>query len=226
VAHALLPGSPVSRPFCVALAVCALVAGCSTFKEPGPPKEPPAAPASENTIHLGAVSGKLHGDAFTVKTARYYVDARPGFEKIDIQLIAADAPSTCARLFEGKPASLWLRRRGTTKLVAETSTTSVADGGAWDVHYQVSDDGHWFGVGEANALVVLGEPGPDMKVKGVLWACFRDEAGSCVQGEFLASPCTLSIDEPVRGTAAMERPLPYLLAHDAGVVHLDAGGAK
>lgn len=197
-------------------------AGCSSPKDHGPPKDPATAPSSEDTIHVGAISGKVNGDPFTVRTARYYVDTRPGFEKIDIQLLDAETDTPCGPLKPEKPTSVWLRKKGTTRLVAETAKSSVAEGGTWDVHYQAFEDRWWIGIGEANALVVLNEPGPDLKLRGLLWACFRDPHGSCVQGEFTASFCRHSIDEPVRGTAAMERPPPNLMHRD-GAPAADAG---
>jgi hypothetical protein len=198
--------------------------GCSSPKDHGAPKDPPSAPASEDTIHVGPVSGKLNGEPFALRTARYYIDPRPGFEKVDIQLIDAQTDTPCGPLDPAKPASVWLRKRGTTRVIEETARSTVAQPGPWDVHYQVFEDRWWIGVGEANALVVLSEPGPDLKLRGVLWACFRDAFASCVQGEFEASYCRLSIDEPVRGTAAMERPLPHLMHRDAGFVGAVDGG--
>lgn len=192
----------------LALAGCVLplLVACEHHPRQGPFKEPPPAPTSEDTIHVGALSGKLDGKEFSVKTARYYIDARPGFEKVDIKLYGAASKTPCGELDDAKPPSVWLRRVGSEKLVAEKTTTTVQDGGKWEVHYQIQDDGFWLGQGEANALIVLQEVGPDLKLPGVLSACFRDTTGSCVAGEFSASYCRVSIDEPVRGTGAMERP--------------------
>lgn len=205
------------RPSLAALVVVGVFAwaGCSSPKDQGPPKDPPAAPATEDTIHLGAVTGKINGEAFTVKTARYYVDSRPGFEKVDIQLIDAETDTPCGPLKPAKPTSIWLRKVGTTQVQGETAHSTVAEGGPWAVHYQTLEERWWIGVGEANSLLVLSEPGPDLKLRGVFWACFRDAAGSCVQGEFKASFCQVSFDMPVRGTEAMERPPPQLMHHDA-----------
>lgn len=179
--------------------------GCEP-RDDAPRKEPAAAPTSEDTIHLGPVSGKLNGMPFTVKTARYVIDTRPGFEKVDVQLFDAESSTPCGPLSPAKAPSVWLRKWGATSVTAETTSTSVAGGGPWEVHYQAVDGKRWRGIGEANALVVLRGPASDLKLEGALWACFRDAAGSCVQGGFLATLCQLSIDEPVRGTAAMERP--------------------
>lgn len=172
------------------------------------------------------MSGKIDGQAFEVKTARYFIDSRRGYEKVDIQLLASETDSPCGPLKDKKAASVWLRKNGAAKLETETLRVGVADAGApWETHYQAIANGkHWIGAGEANTLLLLTEPGPDLKVHGVLWACFRDPTGSCVQGEFLASFCHLSIDEPVRGTAAMERPLPHLLVKDGGVARSATDG--
>lgn len=181
-------------------------AGCDRHPRSGPLKEPPAAPTSEDSIHVGPLSGKIDGQPFQVKSARYYVDSRPGFEKIDIQLFDVAGPTPCGPLASATPPSVWLRRVGPTKLAHSKTSTTVKDGGEWEVHYQIHVKGGWLGYGEANALLVLEAPDPDMKVFGILSACFRDHAGSCVAGEFTATWCHIGIDEPVRGTHAMERP--------------------
>jgi hypothetical protein len=74
------------------------------------------------------------------------------------------------------------------------------------VHYQLREDGEWIGNGDANALLVVTEVRPDLKLTGGLWACFRDRTTSCVKGQFSAAFCQTGIDAPVRGTEAMERP--------------------
>lgn len=219
----LLVASRVSGTSTRLVALALALVGCEHGpKDKGPPKEPPPPPASEDTIHVGPVEGKLNGEPFTVKTARYVVDSRRGFEKVDLQLIDAEATTGCGPLSADKPARVWLRRVGPGALTAQTASGTVADAGLWEVHYQAVEDGRWMGRSEANYLLSLQDPGPDLKLKGTLWACFRDAPGSCVQGEFSATFCTPSIDEPVRGTAAMERPKAYLLAHDGGV-HRDGG---
>ncbi|MFO0565098.1 MAG: hypothetical protein U0263_05520 [Polyangiaceae bacterium] len=175
-------------------------------------KEPPPAPTSEDTIHVGPLSGKIDGKPFSAQTARYYIDSRPGFEKIDIKIYASAAKTPCGPLDDPKPPSVWIRRWGPGKPSAEKVTTSVGGTDKWEVHYQIQDEGHWIGNGDANALVVLEDVRPDLVLPGVISACFRDTTGSCVAGEFSASYCRLSIDEPVRGTEAMERPKQALLA--------------
>jgi hypothetical protein len=194
-----------SPPRRFAFALPLLLAACS-HAEPPAPKEPPPPPSSEQVIPVGPVSGKLGGQPFTMKSARYYFDQRPGYEKVDLKLYAVETDTPCTDLVAQKPMAVWLRRQGPERIAAETTTTTVAGGGKWDVHYQVHEDERWAGTGEANALVVMGEPGPDLKIEGSLWACFRDATGSCVSGTFTASYCRIEIDAPVRGTEAMERP--------------------
>lgn len=207
MAHGLQIGPAVNWGTAqIALLACTLFVACDRQPRLGPPKEPPPPPTSEDSIHVGPLSGKIDGQPFQVKSARYYVDARPGFERVEIKLYASASPTPCGALESPKSPSVWLRRVGRDKLEREKSTTTVKDGGKWEVHYQVQDDGFWIGVGEANALLVLDEPGPDLRLKGVMSACFRDHTGSCVAGEFSASFCRIAIDEPVRGTEAMERP--------------------
>jgi len=184
----------------------ACLVGCDRQPRKGPLKEPPAAPFSEDSIHVGPLSGKIDGQPFQVKTARFYIDTRPGFERVDIKLYDVGSKTPCGDLDAPKPREVWLRRKGPAKLAHSKTTTTVKDGGEWEVHYQVQDKGFWIGYGEANALLVLEAPDPDMRMAGILSACFRDHTGSCIAGEFSASYCRIAIDEPVRGTEAMERP--------------------
>jgi len=186
-------------------ALASFALGCEHYEKPGPPKEPAAPPASPDSIPVGPVSGKLLDQPYTHLAGRYYVDQRPGFEKTDIRLYATEAETPCGPLREKKPASVWLRRKGAERVAAGSSVTDL-DKGEWEVHYQVQKDGYWVGNGDARALVVINDVGPDLKITGSLSACFRDETGSCVAGSFTASYCRISIDSPVRGTDAMERP--------------------
>lgn len=236
VAHALLPAVgvwarspwlefPVGSPIVAAFSLC-LAAACERQPRTLPVVEPPPAPTSENSIHVGPLSGKIDGKAYTAKTARYYIDRRPGYEKVDIKLYGAGSKTPCGELDEAKPPSVWLRRLGADKVGPQQSTTTVQDGGEWEVHYQIQDDGFWIGNGEANALVVIEGVGADLKLAGVLSACFRDTTGSCVAGEFSASFCTTSFDEPVRGTEAMERPTKVELLVPAPSAALPAPSAS
>ncbi len=189
------------------LAVPLLLCGaCGHPEDKGPLKDPAPAAANEDAIPVGPLSGKLAGKAFTVHTARYFVDQRPGYEKVDIKLYAGAAPSACGDVAPEKPAEVWLRRKGPERLKAGTFTVDVEKGGPWEVHYQVHQDERWVGYGDANALFVITDVDPDLKVHGELSACFRDHTGSCVAGRFTANYCRITIDAPVRGTQAMERP--------------------
>lgn len=191
---------------CGAVACAASVFACEPRPRSGPVKEPPPAPTSEDTVHVGPLSGKIDGKPFSAKSARYYVDSRPGFEKVDIKIYAAGSKTPCGELDEPKPPSVWIRRWGPGKISAAKAMTNVQGGGPWEVHYQIQDEGHWIGNGDANALIVVEDVRPDLMLPGLLSACFRDTTGSCIAGEFSASYCRQSIDEPVRGTEAMERP--------------------
>lgn len=193
-----------AHPALLALATLAL--GCSNGEAQGPPKEPAPPPSSPDSIPIGPLAGKLAGEPFTMLSGRYYVDQRPGFEKVDIKLYASEAETPCGALKTVKPPAVWLRRAGAERLALESSTTDPKTGGKWEVHYQVQKDGHWIGNGEAAALVVINDIGPDLEVEGALSACFRDPSGSCVAGTFSASYCRIPIDSPVRGTDVMERP--------------------
>lgn len=182
-----------------------LVFACGHSRADGPVKEPPEAPTSVDSIPVAPLEGKLGGEPFTFKSGRYTVDQRPGYEKIDIKLYDVSSESRCGAI-PGKPASVWLRRRGPARVAPETARIDAKKGGEWEVHYQRFDDERWMGKGEANALLGIDDVGPDMKIDGELSACFRDSAGSCVRGHFSAVYCQIHIDAPVRGTDVMERP--------------------
>lgn len=172
---------------------------------PPPAREPPEPPASEDSIPVAPLDGKLLGEAFRFKSGRYTVDQRPGYEKIDIKLYPVDSAPPCGTP-SGKPPSVWLRRRGVTRVEPGVSRVDAHKGGEWEVHYQRFGEEGWIGNGEASALLAIDEVGPDMAIDGALSACFRDSTGSCVRGKFSAVYCRIHIDAPVRGTEAMERP--------------------
>lgn len=171
-----------------------------------PPKEPRPAPTSADAIPVAPLSGKLLDQPFTIKSARYYVDQRPGYQKIVLKLYGVDSPTPCTDLTPRKPPEVWLRHNGPER--AEPSTTKVdLDGRApWEVHYQIQRNGRWAGNGDARALFVITQVDPDMKMHGELSACFRDATGSCVAGRFVANYCRIWIDSPVRGSDVMEHP--------------------
>ena len=199
----------VKRSGLAALALCSVLAlaACGTEEE-GEPREPAAPPTSANSIPGAPLNGKLSGQPFEVKSGRYYVDRRPGFEKIDILLYAATSKTRCGKLDPEKPASVWLRRRGPEAVRPGEHRIEVDGTGKWEVHYQVMKDEQWVGNGDANALFVIDQVRPDLKLVGALSACFRDPRGSCVAGKFTADYCAIEIDEPIRGTKTMERPPP------------------
>ncbi|MEZ4219417.1 MAG: hypothetical protein R3B13_00720 [Polyangiaceae bacterium] len=178
---------------------------CGHSEELGPLKDPPPAPAAGNAIPVGPLGGKLLDEPFTVHAARYYVDQRPGYEKVDIKLYSEKSETACGPLANSKSPSVWLRRKGAEALAPGTFSINLEGGGPWEAHYQTRHDERWVGYGEANALFVITAVDPDLKVHGELSACFRDPKGSCVAGRFTASYCRISIDAPVRGTEMMER---------------------
>lgn len=188
------------------LAPAILTLACSHYEAPKEVKEPGSPPGSVDAIPVGPVSGKLGEQPFTMLSGRYYVDQRPGFEKVDIKLYASESDGPCGPLKTAKAPSVWLRRSGPERVATGNWVVDVKNGGAWEVHYQQQKDEYWIGNGDANALVAVTDIGPDLKIEGALSACFRDATGSCVAGSFTASYCRISIDSPVRGTEAMERP--------------------
>ncbi len=182
---------------------------CQSPAEPaGPIIEPKPAPEAANAIAAGALGGDIDGQPFSIQSARYIVDRRRGFEKVDISLSAGSVDSPCEQRKPKDSPSVWLRRKGATPLAAEQARLSPNDEAPWEVHYQVRKEHGWIGNGRASALIVIHDVGPDMKLNGELWACFADTHGSCVSGRFIADYCPIRIDKPVRGTEAMERPPP------------------
>jgi hypothetical protein len=191
------------------VALLALPALACQSPEPAPaaPIEPKPAPSSANAIPAGNLGGEIAGEPFSVQSARYIVDRRHGFEKVDISLSAGSVESPCEDRTPKDAPSVWLRRKGDPTLREQITRIEPNDeDAAWEVHYQVRKGHNWTGNGRASALIVVHDVGPDMKLSGELSACFGDSHGSCVAGRFSADYCATRIDAPVRGTEAMERP--------------------
>ena len=185
--------------------VSSAATGCG-HSDNTPPKEPPAAPTSAEAIPVAPLSGKLLDKPFNIKSARYYVDQRPGYRKIILKLYGVDSPTPCADLISVKPPEVWLRQDGPQRIAPGTTHIGLDGKAAWQLHYQVQKDGRWTGSGAARALFVVTQVDPDMKVHGELSGCFRDATGSCVSGGFVANYCRIWIDSPVRGSDVMEHP--------------------
>lgn len=168
---------------------------------------PKPAPTSADGIVASVLGGEIRGRSVTLENARYVVDRRHGFEKVDISFSAARADSPCGERRPKDAPSVWLRKTGPDPLKPlQVRLSPDGPESPWEVHYQVRDGRAWVGNGQASALVVIREVGKDLKVSGELWACFADEQASCVEGRFSADYCAIRIDTPVRGTEAMERP--------------------
>jgi hypothetical protein len=172
--------------------------------------DPKPAPTSADAIPAASLGGEIGGKPFSVQSARYVIDRRHGYEKVDISLSAGSADFPCDERKPKDAPSVWLRRKGSDALKSEQARIAPDDEGPWEVHYQVRDGHRWVGNGHTSALIVIHDIGPDMKLSGELWACFGDTLGSCVSGRFAADYCPIRIDQPVRGTEAMERPPPTL----------------
>jgi len=158
---------------------------------------------------------------FKLGNARYYVDRRPGYEKVDLQFSMGTAEDPCGKLMPRDSAMVWLRRNGPGPVEKGQERVEPDKPGKWEAHYQVKVDRTWEGNGEASALIVVREVAPDMTLHGDLKACFADKEKSCVAGSFMAKYCPIGIDAPVRGTEAMERPP----AGDAGWNWVEGGAA-
>jgi hypothetical protein len=162
---------------------------------------------SPDSIPIAPLGGVLLSHPFALQSARFWIDRRPGYEKIDVKLSAGRGDSPCAEPRPRDAPSVWLRHSGTTHLGAETLHIDQNGPGPWEVHYQVMQDGLWEGSGKADALLVLHPLTADQRLPGELSVCFADKAKSCVLGNFVADYCPASIDAPVRGTQMMEGPV-------------------
>ena len=169
--------------------------------------EPKPAPKSVDSLPAGPVSGKIDGQSFALGNARYSIDTRPHYEKVDIMLTADKLEDPCAALGASHATSVWLRRAGKEPLKEETVRIGPKDKGAWEAHYDAFKDDRWEGNGDAAALLYLHDVAVDRRLRGEISVCFGDEAGSCVAGSFSAQYCPIRIDQPVRGSSALE-PLP------------------
>jgi hypothetical protein len=178
---------------------------CACSKETPPvAHDPTPAPTDVDQIPAGPVSGKIDGQPFSLKAAKYYVDVRPGYEKTEIYLASTAMPSACDDLGPAKATTVWLRRTGPGGPKPETVHFGPKDKVPWEAHYDIYQDGKWSGNGTASALVSIQAVAPDAKVAGRLAVNFGDATGSGVQGEFSAVYCAIHIDTLVRGTHAME----------------------
>ncbi|MBI2390340.1 MAG: hypothetical protein HYV09_12190 [Deltaproteobacteria bacterium] len=184
-----------------------LVIASSCRREPPPVGyEPAAAPTSTASIPLSPASGRIAGKPFTVAAARYSIDRRPGYEKVEIELLAEKPDKPCGDVAMKHATSVWLRVNGVDAVRAETVRIESGKPGPWEAHYQVFDQKKWIGNGDASALIAMSAPAPDMKLSGELSACFGDGSKSCIAGRFEAIYCPIRIDALVRGSDAMERP--------------------
>lgn len=172
---------------------------------PAPPIEPRPAPASADAIPVGPLSGKIGGHDFALKNARYFVDERHGYEKLQIVLGSVESKDECAELGSQHPTSVWLRRKGADFPKPETLRFSSKEPTDWQAHYDLYEDGLWVGNGTHAALLVLSSTEVDRKLHGELSVCFGDATGSCVAGSFDARYCPVRIDQPVRGASALEQ---------------------
>jgi hypothetical protein len=192
------------------LVACIALSGFSACKEERarPKFAPEPAPASAEVLPQGPVSGKIRDQVFKLGNARYYVDRRLGYEKVDIKLSAGTSEEPCGQVTPKDSTMVWLRRTGPEPLTATEARVEPDQPGPWEAHYQVRGEHNWEGNGDASALIVIREVSPDMTLHGELKACFGDAEKSCVAGKFDAKYCPIRIDSPVRGTEAMERPPP------------------
>lgn len=210
------------RGFAVAVSLCALGCQSPAVSEKHAPAE---VPDNAATIPVQPVNGTILGEPFALGTARYFVDRRPRFEKLEIHLLGAAVDPPCADTGANPATSVWLRRRGGADPEAETARFAPGQDSAWQGHYEVQTGGKWSGNGDAAAILVLSKPAPDLRLSGELYACFGDRTQSCVSGRFVAVYCPTSIDALVRGLEAMERPPPGKVPAGAATVHARPPGA-
>jgi hypothetical protein len=202
--------------------LCACWLGCQP-KATEQKYDPAPVPTNAATIPVATVSGTLLGEPFALHTARYTVDRRPRYEKVEIQLLAAKLEDPCQGIGDDHHAAVWLRRNSPSDLEAETVRFGPGDATPWEAHYEMFQDGDWLGNGNANLILELAEPAPDLKLRGDMYACFGDRTQSCVSGRFVAVYCPIRVDALVRGTDSMERPSqrtgrPLKVAGDGGTL--------
>jgi hypothetical protein len=185
--------------------------------------EPPAASGeglrpdheSADAIPASPVQGTIRGRAFQARDARLSVDARQGYEQVDIALSAASSGTPCGKLDDPTAPRIWLRRRGAQPVAAgDVRLRPGADQG-WELHYQLMQDGVWVGNGDAAATIRLHPADGGAGLVGQLSACFADGMRSCVAGRFEALRCPVAIDLPLRGTEPPEQ-LPLDAGQEAG----------
>lgn len=207
MALALLRRTSVRPELLLAVLVAApTLVGCG--RQPLPTRREPAAiRGSADVIATGPVGGQIRGRAFATLNARYYVDHRPGYEKLEIVLSAADAPTPCADTSAKRATAVWLRRKGAHAPAEETIRVAPDQKGAWEAHYEDFDGIGWVGSSDAAMLLRIDKVQREGEILGSLSACFGDESQSCVEGTFTATPCVIRVDAPVRGIRAIE-PLP------------------
>ncbi len=166
------------------------------------PVEPPV--TKIDAIPDAPVSGTLRGASFRLKDARYVVDHRMGYERVDIKLSAGAPESACGPVKPSDASMVWLRREKSDELETQELHLDPSKPGPWSVHYQVHTPDGWVGSAEGYATVTLRASDPDGKLSGGLSVCFSDDQQSCVSGSFDALPCPWGIDKPVRGALVAE----------------------
>jgi len=179
--------------------------GCNA-EPPAPSGEKVRPPhESADAIPGSAVQGTIRGRAFEARDARLLVDARPGYEQVEIALSAASSSTPCGRLDDPAAPRIWLRRKGAEPVAMGEVRLSQGTEQGWEVHYQLEQGGTWVGNGDAAAILRLRPADGGAGLVGELAACFADGMHSCVAGRFAALRCPLSIDLPLRGTEPPEQ---------------------
>jgi hypothetical protein len=176
-----------------------------------PTAAPPAGsvrPAHDSAaaIPTSPIEGKLRGQPFVVRDARYRVDRRPGHEHVDILLSDGEAKGPCGDLEPAEPPRIWLRRQGAAPLASQEIRIAQGQAAGWEAHYQLRQNGRWVAAGDGAAWLRLDVPDAGFTVRGALSVCFADGAGSCAAGAFVAHACPTEIDRPVRGVGPTESP--------------------
>jgi hypothetical protein len=180
--------------------------GACTAEPPTPAGEKVRPPyPSADAIPGTAVRGTIRGRAFEARDVRLLVDARPGYEQVQIALSAASSRAPCGKLDEPDPPRIWLRRKGAEPVAPGETELSPGTEQAWELHYQLRQDGAWVGSGDAAAILRLRPTDGGAGLLGDLAACFADGTNSCVAGRFEALRCPISIDMPLRGNEPPEQ---------------------
>ncbi len=211
----------------VVAAVCSCLIGCDQDDGEGRVGDPEPEFDKVAGIPVSKVSGTLATQRFELKDARFKIDRRAGYERIDLELSGSAAKEKCGALEDSGSPAVWIRFPGVSKLEPGELRRQPGKPASFEVHMKVRRDGQWFGNGDSAALLVVEIFEPGVALNGVLSVCFGDPDKSCVSGTFVAASCPDMLDVPPRSFGPATRgEIARIRAEleDAGVEHEGASG--